>query len=99
MRFPLRLALAASLVSALAAPSPDGALAWTTGGSSVVTSDSSQTMPVIVGDAAGGAYVFWSDYRYNTLTTAGLSPPVDGERVTGIGGIAAGWPAIGLQLP
>ena len=98
MRFP-HLALAAGLISALATPSPDGALAWTAGGSSVATSDSSQTMPIVVGDATGGVYVFWSDYRYYNLTTAGFSPPVAGERVTGNGGIAPGWPAIGLQLP
>ena len=99
MRFVRHVAIALGLVVALAAPSPNGALAWTAGGSGVVTSDSSQTMPVIVGDAAGGAYVFWSDYRNSSLTTSGPSPPVDGERVTVNGGIAAGWPAIGLELP
>src|SRR5262245_51282197 len=99
MRFVRRVVIAMGLVAAIATPSPNGAVAWTAGGSSVVSSDTSQTMPVIVGDTAGGAYVFWSDYRYNSVTTAGLSPAVDGERVAGNGGIADGWPAIGLQLP
>lgn len=95
MPHPLRLKLLAVAVSAalLAAPGARAA-AWPVGGFDVVPSDTSQTIPALVSDAAGGAYVFWSDYRYYDY-----SPAVVAERVTTNGGTATGWPAIGLQLP
>jgi hypothetical protein len=67
---------------------------WPVDGLPVAVATSYQLYTDMVADGVGGAYLVWEDYRDYENTNADLF----GQRITGSGGIAQGWPANGLRV-
>ena len=63
---------------------------WFADGVALCRDGSSQTVPTVATDAAGGAYVAWQDTRYYTHTYL--------QHVTRDGVVPSGWPTDGLRL-
>ena len=66
--------------------------AWPINGLAICTADSSQLLPQVVGDVAGGILIAWSDLRN------GVDLKIYAHRVLGSGSLDPGWPANGLQV-
>lgn len=71
---------------------PDGQRApgWPANGLALCSATGNQSVPVVCGDGAGGAFVAWVDDRGGPGTS-----DIYVTRVLGTGTIAAGWPANG----
>lgn len=77
---------------------PSIALAWPTNGVRLTSAWDGQAGPVIASDAAGGAFVAWTDLRdYFNGTPIGRNDCYL-QRVTAEGQIAPGWPVDGLAV-
>ena len=64
---------------------------WPANGLLVCNATDDQTAPVIATDGAGGAIIAWQDHRAGNWD-------IYGQRITGAGVVAPGWPANGMVL-
>lgn len=67
--------------------------AWVGNGNVLCTATGSQALPKALSDGAGGAFVFWPDFR-----RAGFGADVYGSHVLASGQMDPAWPADGLPV-
>ncbi len=63
-----------------------GAALWTAGGVPICVASAGQSLPMMVADGSGGAYIVWNDLRNNATTGQDLYM----QRVNGSGGVQWG---------
>jgi hypothetical protein len=77
--------------------SGEPALGWPAGGQAICNAPRRQLGPVAASNGSGGAIVIWEDHRDDPVPQQEQAD-IYGQHLTGLGDVAAAWPADGLPV-